>query len=81
MTNHVNSHTLQARTGLPSIKDLALRSECVLAWQLLSDNGDMRELAIPCLCQQDHGYPMAVRTVGEISAKGHISVVYQEKCN
>jgi hypothetical protein len=57
---------LQEKSGLPCIEDLALRAECNLAWRLLADHGDMRDLAEPGLRLQDHGYSTRSATAGTL---------------
>jgi hypothetical protein len=62
--NHVGRGELHARTGLPCIKDLALRAECSMAWRLLVDKGDMQDIAEPQLRLQEHGY--STRSQGKL---------------
>jgi hypothetical protein len=62
--NHVGRCKLHARTGLPCIKDLAIRAECSMAWRLLADEGNMRDIAEPQLRLQEHGY--STRSQGKL---------------
>jgi hypothetical protein len=46
----VGTDKLIAMTNLPSIQELSLRSNAMIAWRTLSENGDLRDLATLRLC-------------------------------
>jgi hypothetical protein len=51
----VGTDKLIAMTNLPSIQELSLRSNTMIAWRTLSENDDLRDLATPRLRLQSHG--------------------------
>jgi hypothetical protein len=53
---HAGSETLLAKSGMPSINELSVRSNCMIAWRTFSENGDMLDLPAPRLRLQGHGH-------------------------
>jgi hypothetical protein len=62
----VGSEKLLKKAKIPSIAELSVRSNCMMAWRSFAEQGDMKELAIPCVKLQSYGRNTRSAATGKI---------------
>jgi hypothetical protein len=63
---HVGSETLLAKSGMPSINELSVRSNSMMDWRTFAENGDLLDLAAPRLRLQAHVHKTRSATSGKL---------------
>jgi hypothetical protein len=62
--DHEGGKKLQQMTNLPSIEELSLKANCMMAWRTFTEHGDLKDLAVSRLKLQAHG--RATRSVAAV---------------
>jgi hypothetical protein len=55
------------RSGVIGVKEMSIRANCMMAWRLFAQYGDLQDLAGPRLQLREYKYPTSAATAGVLS--------------